>query len=69
MLLNARKVFYEGNPHTTLLLGIEDVTERHALEREGKNYFAAEGRCCCERRICCLRNWNTGLPTACKSLR
>jgi hypothetical protein len=21
MLLNARKVFYEGNPHTTLLLG------------------------------------------------
>jgi two-component sensor histidine kinase len=34
MLLNARKVFYEGNPHTTLLLGIEDVTERRALERE-----------------------------------
>jgi len=34
MLLNARKVFYEGNFHTTLLLGIEDVTERRALERE-----------------------------------
>jgi chemotaxis protein methyltransferase CheR len=34
MLLNARKVFYEQNPHTTLLLGIEDVTERRALERE-----------------------------------
>jgi two-component sensor histidine kinase len=34
MLLNARKVFYEENPHTTLLLGIEDVTERRALERE-----------------------------------
>jgi two-component sensor histidine kinase len=34
MLLNARKVFYEDNPHTTLLLGIEDVTERRALERE-----------------------------------
>ena len=34
MLLNARKVFYEGNSHTTLLLGIEDVTERRALERE-----------------------------------
>ena len=34
MLLNARKVFYEGNPHTTLLLGIEDVTARRALERE-----------------------------------
>ena len=34
MLLNARKVFYEGNSHTTLLLGIEDVTGRRALERE-----------------------------------
>jgi two-component sensor histidine kinase len=34
MLLNARKVFYEGNSHTTLLLGIEDVSERRALERE-----------------------------------
>ena len=26
MLLNARKVFYEGNSHTTLLLGIDDVS-------------------------------------------
>jgi two-component sensor histidine kinase len=34
MLLNARKVFYEGNSHTTLLLGIEDVTTRRALEGE-----------------------------------
>jgi two-component sensor histidine kinase len=34
MLLNARKVFYEGNTHTTILLGIEDVTDRRALERE-----------------------------------
>jgi two-component sensor histidine kinase len=34
MLLNARKVFYEGNSHTTLLLGIEDITERRASERE-----------------------------------
>ena len=34
MLLNARKVFYEGNSHTTLLLGIEDVTSRRELERE-----------------------------------
>src|SRR3984893_2875259 len=34
MLLNARKVFYEGNPRTAVLLGIEDVTERRALERE-----------------------------------
>ena len=34
MLLNARKVFYEGNGSTSLLLAIEDVTERRALERE-----------------------------------
>jgi two-component sensor histidine kinase len=34
MLLNARKVFYEGNSHTTILLAIEDVTERRAAERE-----------------------------------
>ena len=34
MLLNARKVFYEENGHTTILLGIEDVTERRAMERE-----------------------------------
>src|ERR1700731_4694051 len=45
MLLNARKVFYEENPHTTLLLGIEDVTERRALEQR-----------CCGRRRCCSRN-------------
>lgn len=34
MLLNARKVFYEGNNSTSLLLAIEDVTTRRALERE-----------------------------------
>jgi len=34
MLLNARQVFYEGNNSTSLLLAIEDVTERRALERE-----------------------------------
>jgi PAS domain S-box-containing protein len=34
MLLNARKVFYEGNNSTSLLLAIEDVTERRTLERE-----------------------------------
>src|SRR4029077_13357601 len=37
MLLNARKVFYEGNSHTTLVLGIEDVTARRVLEREREN--------------------------------
>jgi two-component sensor histidine kinase/PAS domain-containing protein len=37
MLLNARKVFYEKNSHTTILLAIEDVTERRAKEREFKD--------------------------------
>jgi two-component sensor histidine kinase len=34
MLLNARQVFYEGGTHTTILLGIEDVTLKNALENE-----------------------------------
>ena len=34
MLLNARQVFYEGGSHTTILLGIEDVTVQRVLERE-----------------------------------
>ena len=34
MLLNARKVFYEGGSHNTILLGIEDVTAQRILERE-----------------------------------
>jgi two-component sensor histidine kinase len=34
MSLNARKVFYEGNNSTSLLVAIEDVTERWALERD-----------------------------------
>jgi PAS domain S-box-containing protein len=36
MLLNARKVFYEEGSHTTILLAIEDITERRAKERELK---------------------------------
>jgi two-component sensor histidine kinase len=34
MCLNARQVFYEGGTDTTILLGMEDVTERRVLERE-----------------------------------
>ena len=34
MCLNARQVFYEGGANTTILLGMEDVTERRILERE-----------------------------------
>src|SRR5580658_3496337 len=32
--LNARQVFYEGGAGTTILLGMEDITERSILERE-----------------------------------
>jgi two-component sensor histidine kinase len=34
MLLNARKVFYEAGSHSTILLGIEDITEQRILENE-----------------------------------
>lgn len=34
MYLNARQVFYKEGADTTILLGIEDVTERRILERE-----------------------------------
>ena len=34
MCLNARQVFYKKGADTTILLGIEDVTERRFLERE-----------------------------------
>jgi two-component sensor histidine kinase len=34
MHLNARRVFYEGGAGVTILLSMEDVTERHQLERE-----------------------------------
>lgn len=34
MCLNARQVFYEGGAGTTVLLGMEDITERRVLERE-----------------------------------
>jgi chemotaxis protein methyltransferase CheR len=33
MLLNARKLFYEGNAPTAILLGLEDVTDRRKTER------------------------------------
>jgi two-component sensor histidine kinase len=36
MLLNARKLFYEESGHTTILLAIEDITERRAMEHELK---------------------------------
>jgi chemotaxis protein methyltransferase CheR len=34
MCLNARQVFYEGGADTTILLGMEDVTEQRLLERD-----------------------------------
>ena len=44
MCLNARQVFYEGGADTTILLGMEDVTERRILEREKDELLRAEGR-------------------------
>ena len=34
MLLNARKVFYETGTASTILLGIEDITQKRTLENE-----------------------------------
>jgi len=34
MRLNARQVFYEGGSHATILLDMEDITDRRMLERE-----------------------------------
>jgi two-component sensor histidine kinase len=34
MLLNGRQAFYDGGAETTILLGIEDVTERRVLEHQ-----------------------------------
>src|ERR1700730_2868388 len=34
MLLNARKVFYEASSNSTILLGIEDITDKRLLESE-----------------------------------
>jgi len=34
MSLNARQVFYEGGTSTTILLGMEDITDRRNLEQE-----------------------------------
>jgi two-component sensor histidine kinase len=34
MLLNASKVFYDDDAHTTVLLAIEDITQRKAVEQE-----------------------------------
>lgn len=33
-LLNARKIFYEGNHNSNILLAFEDVTERRAVEHQ-----------------------------------
>jgi chemotaxis protein methyltransferase CheR len=43
MSLNARQVFYEGGAETTILLGIEDVTERRILEHEKDSLLREKG--------------------------
>ena len=42
MFLNARQVFYKEGAETTILLGIEDVTEQRILEHE-KNSLLQQG--------------------------
>jgi two-component sensor histidine kinase len=51
MLLNARKVFYEGNSHTTMLLGIEDITDRRALEREKEDLLRKQEALVIEKEV------------------
>ena len=67
MRVNACQVFYEGGADTTILLGIEDVTERRKLEDEKTTCYDRRTRCCSNKRSC-SRNWSTALPIACKSL-
>jgi chemotaxis protein methyltransferase CheR len=43
MLLNARKVFYEGGLNTTILLGTADVTGQRVLEREKEELLRQKG--------------------------
>jgi two-component sensor histidine kinase len=41
--LDARQVFYDGGADTTILLGMEDVTERRILEREKDELLRQKG--------------------------
>ena len=59
MLLNAREVFYEDEPHTTVLLAFEDITVRRAIEAQLKMLL--------RERTCCSRKYSTVSPIACKS--
>ena len=57
MLLNARKVFYKGDENSTLLLAIEDITERRVSERLLKTcllYTSDAGR----RSYACRSRWS-----------
>ena len=43
MCLNARQVFYEVGLHTNILLSIEDITGRRALDREKEELLRQKG--------------------------
>jgi two-component sensor histidine kinase len=43
MALSARQVFYKGSAETTILLGIEDVTEKRMLAREKDDLLQDKG--------------------------
>ena len=55
MLLNAREVVSQSNARKLILLTIEDVTERRAVEREAAS-FCDKRKCCCRRCNIALRN-------------
>jgi PAS domain-containing protein len=67
MLLNARKVFYEGNSRTTMLLGIEDITGRRAMEREREDLLCKQQALVLEKDVL-LRELDIAWPIACRSL-
>jgi PAS domain S-box-containing protein len=59
MLLNARQVFYENGPQTTVLLAFEDITGRRAIERQVQELL--------REKDMLLERCSTASPIACKS--
>jgi chemotaxis protein methyltransferase CheR len=57
MCLNARKVFYEGGSHTTILLGIEDITQRRILQDE-KNVLLLQQEVLLEQKVMLAREFD-----------
>ena len=65
MCLNARQVFYEVGLHTNILLSIEDITGRHALEREKEELLQQKGVLLEEFSIVSLIAFKLSQPSFC----